>query len=586
MTRIACVLVLVVGAALPTRAQIDPAPRIKRVALVIGNGNYGGGVKNLTSTVADATAIRDKLQSLNFDVISKMNVNIADFDTLMTQFETKLADADQALFYYAGHGAQAENRNYIIPVGTGPITPDNISANSINVARVYTALGESNSRFNLIILDACRNNPLLENGNVPDGRCGGWDCGLAKPIGAPAGTIVAFSTAPDDVALDVGPGGVYSPYTEALLKYMGRPGLPILELFMLVRLKVREDIATQVPWENTSQETPFMFRDPAFIEVTFDRADDDATVLVNGQSVQWTVDDRRKRLIALEPGNNVLRVSAYNQKTRRGIIGPREGWGYRVSIQPHNERVNPLWLEAGETGVTDRRTVAQAAADLLGAAFGGGLDLSTGNVRIPEPPAEPGESPVPDAHWGRGFATAEVRVHVHEDTGAITFPVVDDQVWKDGFSLADPLRTALDRGIAWAVAHEGVRLFDAAVPGSLRPVAELRNELASRHIFVAGRVNSRSHQDALDSIRNTSDEELLEAIELTRRAERNARGQFVEDLRWALRAAPEIRAAVAAGDFDSARRKFSAIQAHDPNVRNELALLSNGELATLVQNIP
>jgi hypothetical protein len=582
MTRKALLSFLCIIAAHPAVAQIDPAPAIRRVALVIGNGAYGADVRNLPSAVEDAKAIRDKLLALKFHVVCDMNVSVAGFDNLLTEFEKELKNADEALVYYAGHGAQADNLNYIFPIGTGPITPANIAEKAINVARLYTVLEESNSRFNLIILDACRDNPLLTDGDTPNGRCAGWECGLAKPIGAPAGTIVAFSTSPDNVAADVGPDGVHSAYTSALLQYMGRPGLPVLDVFMLVRLKVREQIATQVPWENTSQQTPFMFRDPAYLEVQFDRADDDATLTVNDQSVQWTVDEGRNRLVSLKPGANLVRLSAYNQKTRRGAVaGPREGWGYRVAIKPHGQGVQRI-LEAGESGATDRRSIWKVIEDFGRAILNGGLDLSTWNLTIPEPEPGPGELSVPDHHWGRGFATAALRVDVDDD-GGITFPVIDDRVWVDGFSLADPSTTALDAGIAWAVTHEGVEMFDGTLPGALRPIADLRAALVAPHQRA---LVTDSHQKARDAIANATKHALAEAIAVVRTQELNARGRLVEDIRWCLGKKPQIRTAVVNGDFNAARRAFFELQKHSPDVRNELALISNGELASLVQNIP
>lgn len=582
MTRFWAIAVLLLTS---SAFAVDPAPHAKRVALVIGNGDYGNPVRNLRSPVDDAAAIRDKLLKLKFDVVWKMNAKTDDFDDLLAEFATKLETADQALIYYAGHGAQAGNQNYLFPVDTGPVTPSNVAAKAINVAALYEALNDRGSPFNLVILDACRNNPLLKDGNA-GGPCSGWECGLAKPIGAPARTIVAFATAPDMLAADVGVGGKYSPYTEALLKYMGRPGLPILDVFMHVRLKVREDIATQIPWENTSQETPFMFADPAFVEIEFEMADDDATVFVNGEAVQWTVDERRKRLVPLQAGHNLLRVASYNQKTRRGVVGPREGWGYKVSIRPHDRLLPPaLVLEAGESGATERRSPLEVGLQLLDAFQNGKLDVATGNLQIPEPPLGPGEAAVPDHHWGRGFGAAEARIHV-DDEGAITFPVVEREVWRDGFSLADPGSEPLHASIAWAVAHEGVRLFDDALPGTMRAISVLRTELTTAHAPGAGRVSSTSHEIAVRLITAATDKDLREAISFARRSELGARGHLVEDVRWAIAAAPAIRSAANAGDLQGARTTFTQSQGHNPMVRHELALLSNEELKTLVASIP
>ncbi len=166
--------------------------------------------------------------------------------------------------FYAGHGVQVKGRNYLLPVDTEIRAEDEVPAKSADLNELLDRLGAMQQGINIVILDACRNNPFSGAEILgPDGRRlkfrGATPAGLA-PVEAPLGSMVAFSTAPGGVALD-NPGEKNSLYTKHLLGFMQLPGLPVELLFKQVRLSVaRETGRVQVPWESSSLTGDFCFR--------------------------------------------------------------------------------------------------------------------------------------------------------------------------------------------------------------------------------------------------------------------------------------------------------------------------------------
>jgi hypothetical protein len=556
----------------------DPLIHPKRVALVIGNGAYrkdnvapDQGATALVAAVNDANDIAAELRNLGFEVIGKPDCTIKEMRTFIDEFAARLERADQALFYYSGHGAQVKDHNYMLPIGAGDLDYQEFAQKTVDVEDVYAALRRGHSTFNLVILDACRTNPFLAVGGG-DLSLGAWSSGLAEPKNVPAGTIVAFATAPGHIADDTGVNPKHSHYSSALLHYMGEPGLAVQDFFVRVN---REFDPHQTPWENTSQKTPFMFRDPAYVEVTIDGADDEASILMNGQSITSSMDQGRVRLLRLAPGDNLLTVRLYNQKTTRGAVGPREGWWYDAHLKIHDDASHSVPLHAGEPGLTD--------AEFQAAAFEA---LSHGSLKLGQPFNPPGQ--ILDHHWGHSFITAAVRIHVSRE-GVATFDEVDDQVSKDEFAVADNSRDILDLAISWAVAHQGVRLYDQAIPGALRPMADLRVAFLAAHAesrdYLGRVIRSAAHDLAIDALKQASDSALQGAITIARAIEMDARGQLLSDLGWSVSARPEIRSRATGGNPEQARTVFYELQQNNPDVRNELALVSNGDLQRLVSSM-
>src|SRR5215470_15807860 len=220
----------------------------QRVALVIGNGQYKDSP--LLNPVNDARAIGEALSRAGFRVVQKENIGRAEMQLALRDFGDSLKAGGVGLFYFAGHGVQVKGRNYLVPVDASIEREDEVAYNSIDAGQVLDKMETANNRLNIVILDACRNNPFARSFRSSS-------AGLAQ-MEAPVGTFIAFATAPGSVASDgQGNNGLY---TQHLLRAMLRPGVKIEDVFKDVRAGVRRDSnGKQVPWENTSLEGDFVF---------------------------------------------------------------------------------------------------------------------------------------------------------------------------------------------------------------------------------------------------------------------------------------------------------------------------------------
>jgi len=233
-----------------------------RVALVIGNANYKVGA--LKNPVNDAKAVAMSLRNLGFEVTHRENASLRDMLDAFQKFSTQGKSADVRVVYYAGHGVQVKGRNYLLPVDTEIRAEEEMASKSADLNEFLARLSAIKNGMNVVILDACRNNPFSGVEIVDaDGRRlkfrGLTSNGLAR-VEAPLGTMVAFSTSPDGVALD-NPQDKNSMFAKHLLQHMQEPGLPVEILFKRVRLAVSSETnRAQVPWESTSLTGDFCFR--------------------------------------------------------------------------------------------------------------------------------------------------------------------------------------------------------------------------------------------------------------------------------------------------------------------------------------
>lgn len=198
----------------------------KRTALVIGNGAYTNAppLKNPPNDARDMAAT---LKTLGFDVISAIDINQRGMKRLIREFGQKLKGGGSGLFYYAGHGVQSKGRNYLIPIDADIQSEAEIEDSGVDLNLVLNSMDEAQNGLNLVILDACRDNPFARRFR---------SAGLAQ-IDAPTGTLIAYATAPNSVASDgVGKNGLY---TQELLKNIQTTGLRIEEVFKQVRVAVR-----------------------------------------------------------------------------------------------------------------------------------------------------------------------------------------------------------------------------------------------------------------------------------------------------------------------------------------------------------
>jgi hypothetical protein len=232
-------ILLIVIATLPAAAE-------KRVALVIGNSAYQS-VARLDNPKNDAMLIADTLGRLGFTLVgggAQVDLDKPSFDAAVQRFGNQLVGADVGLFYYAGHGLQVRGTNYLVPVTANPTREADVDFQMVDVALVLRQMESAGTKLNIVMLDACRNNPFGGRGlRAADG-------GLAQ-LRAPEGTLLSYATQPGNVALDGDDG--HSPYTRALVETMQKPGLDVFQTFNQVGLEVKRSTgSSQQPWVSTS----------------------------------------------------------------------------------------------------------------------------------------------------------------------------------------------------------------------------------------------------------------------------------------------------------------------------------------------
>lgn len=236
------VAVFVAAAALPTVAAEQ------RVALVIGNGAYAQSP--LPNTINDARAMTDVLGRLGFKVITRLNATQQDMLRAIVEFGDEIEKGGVGLFYYAGHAVQIRGKNFMIPIKAAISVEDHVEPESVDLNKVIGRMAGARNKLNIVILDACRDNPFGETFRF-------YSEGLAQTR-APAATYIAYAAAPGEVAADG--TGANSFYTGALVRAMPVQGISIEETFKRVRAAVLKDTkALQVPWTASSITEDFFF---------------------------------------------------------------------------------------------------------------------------------------------------------------------------------------------------------------------------------------------------------------------------------------------------------------------------------------
>lgn len=224
----------------------------RRIALVVGNQTYGS-VVSLDNPLADARLISQKLEAKGFEVTLLTDAGQVELNRAIAQFGRELRSGGEdttGLFYYAGHAVQSFGANYLLPVDISLTDAADLSLVAVRADSILRQMASANNRTNIVILDACRNNPFQD---VPDMN----DNGLAE-MKAPTGTFMAYSTAPGDVAVDG--TGANSPFTLALANEIDVQGLAIEQAFKQVRASVlKATRGAQTPWDTSSLTRDFYF---------------------------------------------------------------------------------------------------------------------------------------------------------------------------------------------------------------------------------------------------------------------------------------------------------------------------------------
>ena len=243
------ILAVLVAVMLSEEVKAEP-----RLALVIGNADYGRDLGRLPNPANDAALMASTLSKLGFKVTRLVDADQKQMKRAISDFGSALmaAGPDAAgLFFYAGHGVQVAGENYLVPLHAEIAKEADVEIEAVQADWVLKQMEFAGNRLNIVILDACRNNPLSRSVRAATR-------GLAR-MDAPKGSFIAYSTAPGETAADG--TGKNSPYTIALAKAMLAPGIAIEETFRNARVDVLKATGEQqIPWESSSLTGAFFFQ--------------------------------------------------------------------------------------------------------------------------------------------------------------------------------------------------------------------------------------------------------------------------------------------------------------------------------------
>jgi uncharacterized caspase-like protein len=290
--RIAAAFVLALAASAAMAAD--------RVALLIGNNAYAS--TPLRNAVNDARDLSEALKELGFHVIVRENASRREMIEGIREFDKALEGASAALFFYAGHAMQFKDRNYLIPIDAAMGSEEDVTFFSVEVAQIFDRMDRARTRFNFIILDACRDNPFAASFKLSS-------AGLAQ-MNSPSGTLIAYATSPGSVAADgFGRNGIY---TKHILQNIRVPDLPVEIMFKRVREGVeRETRKLQTPWDSSSLKGDFAFNAAS-------RSSASAAAPAAGPSADTTLNIEREFWASVRESNRPEDIRAYLDKYPNG----------------------------------------------------------------------------------------------------------------------------------------------------------------------------------------------------------------------------------------------------------------------------
>jgi hypothetical protein len=295
-----------------------------RVALVVGNSNYKVGA--LKNPVNDASDIASKLEKLGFEVTLLKDADRRSFDQQIREFRNNLKNADIRLFYYAGHGMQVDGINYLIPTDTNIQFEDEVKYEAVDMRRVMDSMASAGKGANVIILDACRNNPFTRSFRATSQ-------GLAR-MPELDGSIIVYSTSPGKVASDGSDrNGLF---TEQLLRYIDRTDLTLDQLFKKVGKAVSKATGNeQRPWMSVG-----LYEDIYLASIHQDNMDSGARLSVIDGEIQTDMGgytEFRLWKTFVNPKRVKRAVGAFGKKI--------------IVIGPINDKINPNQIKNGFSSI-------------------------------------------------------------------------------------------------------------------------------------------------------------------------------------------------------------------------------------------
>ncbi|MDO9416199.1 caspase family protein [Pararhizobium sp.] len=263
MSALRFLVILVFSAVALASAQAAPE---KRIALIIGNSKYQA-LPPLSNPANDAKLMEKTLKSVGFETLTVIDASRQQVVKAMKAFSEMVTPDSSVVVYYAGHGIQFDSDNYLIPVDSDITDSTSLPFEAFSMKVVTDQVTRIRPKITILIVDACRNNPLEKNRSAGGAADDGASRGLARVTG-PLGSFVAFATAPGQVASDG--KGKNSPFATALADVITTPGLPIEQVFKRVRERVVEVTGgKQQPWDNSSLIKDFFFKDALAEQPTF-----------------------------------------------------------------------------------------------------------------------------------------------------------------------------------------------------------------------------------------------------------------------------------------------------------------------------
>ena len=313
----------------------------RRVALLIGNNTYNA--TPLQNAVNDARDLGAALRALGFTTIVRENTTRRDMIEALREFGQAIERADAAVFFYAGHALQFKDRNYLLPIDSDVRSEEDIGFYAVEIQQVFDRMDRARTRQNVIILDACRDNPFAASFKVSSP-------GLAQST-APSGTLIAYATAPGSVAADgFGRNGMY---TKHLLQHIGTPDMPVESLFKRVRTGVEKETANrQTPWDSSSLKGDFHFN-PGNRGGESAAAAPAAPAVAAGPSVDVQLQIEREFWVSVRDSERAEELQAYLDNFPNGkfVVIARlrlQNLGMRPAAPPREAPARSSWLRPAD----------------------------------------------------------------------------------------------------------------------------------------------------------------------------------------------------------------------------------------------